>query len=412
VSVILRISRYRERPIVTTKGTFWWSFDGKTRSNECITGWVERCEDWVGGWDMDNPFLIDRRQYYPPLLSGEQWSSDGDRLLRKLDNYPPDLWSVGFNPPIADLGRPHTSDDYAAIANAGVAAMNPSRPAISVPTVLGESRDLPTLMRSIPDAIKNWRSLAGIAGANLAWQFGWKPMISDLKKCLDFEKSVSQRMTWLRRLREGKPIYRRYQLPKGYHLGDPVQIWTETFSCNLKQEYRDLSTKRAWVTSRWKAICPQLTIPKSDEAMRKRARDLTFGLTSPSLAEAAWELVPWSWLIDWFAGVGETLAVLNNSLLLQLDSLCYMQHLRMIRSFRTLSKSGWVSLSRPGTFVKVEKSRKDIKPYVMSSPLFSSTPVLSGRQMGILASVVTQRGPSSLVRKSIGGGKLRLFRAR
>jgi hypothetical protein len=372
-------------------------------------GWVERCDDWVGGWEYDNEFLLRRSQYYPPLLTGKQFDANGN-LLRKLEGWPATLWHTGFDPPISDLQRPHTSDDYAAIADTAVAMTNPNRPAVSLPTIVGESRDFPLLVKSIPDAIKNWRSVAGVAGTHLSWEFGWKPMVSDLKKCLKFEKGASQRLNWLRKLRDGKSIYRRFQLPKAEHMGDPVHVWAETYPCDLKSEYRDFSTKKAWVTSRWKALCPKMTIPKDEAALRKRAWDLTLGMTSPSLAEAAWELVPWSWLTDWFAGVGDVLALTNNSLLLQLESLCYMQHLRLIRSFRTLQRSAWVSESRPGTFVKVEKSRKDIKPYVGTLSPLSTTPVLSGRQMGILASVIAQRGPNRVVRRRIGGKRIRQLR--
>jgi hypothetical protein len=59
---------------------------------------------------------------------------------------------------------------------------------------------------------------------------------------------------------------------------------------------------------------PDSELPNlSDDEIGKLARRLETGFTSFGALETAWELLPWSWFVDWFSNVGEILAATNNT---------------------------------------------------------------------------------------------------
>lgn len=378
------ISRHREMDrVLYPSGQYTNQTTGIIRTKSAPSGMVKYCDDWVGNRDGDNPLLIVTETYDPVF-------ADGVVNGKVLVNWPLNWW---VNKTSLSATAFWPTPDWATMASQACAAMNPNRPAFNMLSFGGESRDLPSLIATVPSSLmKRARILRHYANFHLSWEFGWKPLVSDTQKALAAADAVSQRLKWLNDLAAGKSVYRRYQLPPQDDVRNAnTLVSTETETYTQKHRYTDRRHADSWVTSRWKAVFPRLTIPSDPARRLKQARDLTYGLTSMSAVEAWWQLLPWSWLTDWFTDVGQFLAVVNNSLLLQLESLCWCRRSTASRWFAIASSTpGDITLRGSGTYRKIVLERKDIRSYVLGQPTLS-LPALTSRQLAILASVALQR---------------------
>jgi hypothetical protein len=408
------VTRDRELPIGgprLVKGSWWWGLDGQTRFETAPIGTHIRTHDTIWNFDQDNYFLTVRDVHTPALMSGTDWSAGV--MTRKLNAIPAGYFHVGFNPnELSGVVTPNWFD----LAKHAVSAMNPNRAHINVGTFLGELKDLPEMVREIPEALRglSWRrgteatlsnapgfkngppvarELKNASKAYLAWSFGWAPLLRDLRKMLDFGEGVQRRLNWLQTLAKGKSLYRSLKLP-GQHpdttFSDP--FWAETWYANLQLEYTETRHVFEWCTSRWRAKFPTLNLLGGNQRHLQRARALAAGITPGSSVESVWALLPWSWLVDWFYDIGQHLSLLNNSLLLELESLCYMRKVTLLRQFRVVSKSSWVSVSSPGRFTRTRKERIPLLSFYAQpeAPSFN-LPVLTKGQLSILFALFAQK---------------------
>jgi hypothetical protein len=110
-----------------------------------------------------------------------------------------------------------TGIDLNNLAWAILAGTNPQVPHVSVPSFIGELKDLPSLVKGYGDGL-----LKAVANANLSWRWAIRPMIGDLRKLCAFQKAMNNRLTELYALRTGKVLRRRCHLGKTY-LKDPLE---------------------------------------------------------------------------------------------------------------------------------------------------------------------------------------------
>jgi len=161
--------------------------------------------------------------------------------------------------------------------------------------------------------------------------FGWKPFVSDLRKMYNLWQTVDKRMAQLVR-ENGKSINRRATLeedtstdfatdsypgawrwiPGGFSLASNsgTSTWTGQ---------RTTKTK-VWYSANYRYYIPDIGSSQWD----RRARLALFGgLPTPELL---WEVLPWSWLVDWFSNVGD---VISNLSVNAVDNLVQNYHYTM-----------------------------------------------------------------------------------
>lgn len=304
-------------------------------------------------------------------------------------------WRLAVNCPITQGIPSHLAlpalPGVNALATTCAARTNPSRPHVQLPVSLFELRELPRLIRDTGNLLRDGYNIIvkharpfspGKAGAStyLSWEFGWKPIYSDLKKLVDFTAIADRRFKELDTLFKKGGITRRYKLS-----ADTVESKTsgliETGLFVMSGDTHRATVREVWGTVKWKAN-PGL-IPKSSEDLRKYANTLILGCDNSQLAAELWEAMPWSWLIDWFTNIGDYLQASNNSLATLSGPINIMTHTKTTITVKPTNPPSWVSLSSSFSGSRETKQRQ----LGSISPVSATLPVFTNRQLSILGAI-------------------------
>jgi hypothetical protein len=353
-------------------------------------GWKDRessalnakdCDDTVGWPDRDNPFRIVHNRTAVPVLNGEL--KVGESTVREYADCP-----INFTPqPLPPEAQfPWTiadrEDQHLTVLERG----NPSKAHVSVPTAIGELKDVPSM-------IQDWgrTHLKNAAKAHLSWRWGIKPVIRDITLMFKFCDAVSKRVKMFENLRDKGHISVRVGLG-----GDELMVrapsrTTLESTLGYKQAYRDVYyTSKVWGSVRY-TVNKTMEFPQTDAGMLHYARLLTLGITSYEALLTAWELLPWSWFVDWFVGVGDFLSTGNNTVGVQSSGVCIMRTTTSKTQYRDMGggvNSDWFSVR--GQYwerqsVKVRYVDTDPSaPYTVAATL----PFLEASKLSILGALV------------------------
>jgi hypothetical protein len=174
----------------------------------------------------------------------------------------------------------------------GVAALNefstqvPTE--VSIANFLFELREIKSLVPKIT------RSLSKTAaGGVLNFEFGWKPLLSDLRKLYYLTDSVNKRLRFLRSS-HGKPVRLGYQ--RLVEDTNPLETY-------IPQQYRFIykRTSHRGVFHAHAVLLHELE--GLDDAIRVLgAFSAALGLNNP--LQIVWNALPYSFVVDWFANIG------------------------------------------------------------------------------------------------------------
>lgn len=203
------------------------------------------------------------------------------------------------SPSVAKAGQTYPSilapDDAPSLSSMATKLLrdtNPNTPSVDVPAFLRELKDFPKLLQ-----LAGRGYLQKAAGANLGYQFGWKPFLGDLVKLLDFMRRVKEKVAYLEHLKEtGHKSFNR-TLYKGSRAATHHD---NSLDISISQTYN----LKIWGYVVW-SLDPSTKLPETDEALLRLADRLTHGISADMAT--LWETLPWSWLIDWFTNVGDIL---------------------------------------------------------------------------------------------------------
>lgn len=269
---------------------------------------------------------------------------------------------------------------------------NPSRASVDLAVTLGEMRELPSLVkegwdlsqRRLFNHVPRWvfRNLGRAAKLNLMIQFGILPLISDTQKLLIFQDLVDQRMGELRRLAT-RGLRRTIDLGSWSASSKDTGITYfhsngVTFKGYLKRE----TVVRARGHARWQLDEPYA---QSNEEMRALATRIVTGQTIDLLT--AYELMPWSWLIDWFSNLGDYISSKRNLIGATPSLPAVMLNSRTLVSHPTIYHT-----NGNGYMTAIHNVYEDKERMYASAGLNAYLPCLSGRQMSILGSLSVVKG--------------------
>nr|URG15149.1 MAG: maturation protein [Leviviridae sp.] len=318
---------------------------------------------------------------------------------------------------IINLQKDQTvTDDYVTnyantVGNYGANAwsrMRPVSPKAGLGQFLGELRDVPSIGWTIANPASWWNAVQNLRGAlaffkglgsdYLNYQFGWKPFIGDLIKAYNLQKNIEKRIAFIRK-NNGKWIRRagtiKYETSMERvtgtgHIITPVlpSPFYQGFVANQTYEKIITLTDKIWYEGMMKYYIPQLNVDRAEDVWSSPLLRKLYGLElTPSLL---WELMPWSWLMDWFASYGTVIDNIVNYAYDQLTAkYAYVMRTR-IRTVKykqkqfyfTLNK-GIISVEPEVTFEACCKERAESTPFGfgLSEDSFTS------RQWAILAAL-------------------------
>lgn len=219
---------------------------------------------------------------------------------------PSEEWSEHpFRPYSGELDDPITHMDLTTLlspTDALLAKIHPLAKQVDIPSFLIETfKDLPSLV-----LLRGNTLLGTVGNVNLSYQFGWKPTIADLKDLLRLGESVQKRIRTLDAMRSDGITTRGI-------LEQHTDSQSSSVEFAIDQQIFYGSVSKTTSLKRWG--CVNYAIPAdyaesllhmdADEKQWYAIQTLT-GLYWNNPA-ALWELIPWSWLVDWFANVQQKL---------------------------------------------------------------------------------------------------------
>jgi len=219
---------------------------------------------------------------------------------------------AGFVP--RDSKVPHPSDlDFSSYGPTGWKRYRPTKPTFDAAVFIGEIKDLPRLLQVRLEGIKS------ISDVYLAAAFGWGPLLADIKAMLNFVDTLNKRIDFFIKM-AGKPVHGKgkvassvdnyvvssqtgagaitrlsYYLQGRFGNPSPTAAFRSSCTCHLVREVWFSGQYRFWFNG------------KTPDRTALVARLLGIRVTPAAL----WEIIPWSWLIDYFTNIGDVLSNLQ-----------------------------------------------------------------------------------------------------
>lgn len=365
----------------TISGTAVSHIGSPTVTQTAKPGETQTTEDTVGNRDGANPFLSVKRTWSVGVLNGTKYSNNTP--ITTLSGYP-----LQYNPvPESTSTGPYPFPDLLGMNSAAweiLGSTNPQKAHINVAAAIAELKDAPSLVQGMGRSL-----LSRVAAGNISLRFAILPMLSDLEKLEKITRAIDDRMRELQHLKEKKVTRRRAELGSG--VSQVTHAGNFALNSNRAVLYANkvtIHTYRRWGTAQWK-LNRDAVLPDAPDELRNFARRLTLGLNSYGALEAAWELTPFSWLVDYFSDVGNMINATNNAVGLTYSSICLMQHTTSKTYYvprpDLSSDWNWVRLSGDHNQREERKERRVVFPAV-PYPL-PYLPNLSAGQMSILGSL-------------------------
>lgn len=246
---------------------------------------------------------------------------------------------------------------------------NPSRPVVDLPVFIAELRDIPLLFKVIGDT-----ALKTLSRANLSFWFGWKPLANDLMQMMDFSDVVNKRANEIKQLHKTGLSCTRTLDTLSVHADPVVEALSDWNGVSLSRA--KVTQARIWGHVKWK---PTTVPPRTDQEYINLARRAAFGLTIDPAT--AWELIPFSWMVDWFSSVGNFLSAQRNIVGAIPTNLSIMRNTKTTTTYAQTNPGYWLKCT--GSQAVCEDKIRN--PAVAS--LDAHLPVLTARQLSILGSL-------------------------
>lgn len=300
-------------------------------------------------------------------------------------------YSLGANP---SLGA-HLDDltSLSAIGTTGIARCRPGNPVMGLGQAIGEIHQLP----SIPNLKKAIGSLRGLGKQYLNAEFGWKPLLKDVNDLLNSTEIIDKAFNQLRR-DNGRLIRRRCVVSRT----DTTTVSKDTgingtypnlhnflyANVPIAQRFKRMTFVKTGGTY-WFAGAFRYWIPNIEDPWRARLAKAHLAGVIPT-PELVWNLIPWSWLIDWFTNVGD---VMTNISANAASNLVMPYGYAMGRKWSETSRYASARMWNAGWVTTESHIRKDLKRRERATAFgFGIDEVdFSVRQLAILAALGLSR---------------------
>lgn len=182
----------------------------------------------------------------------------------------------------------------------------PDRPVSELATTLGEMHDLKQLGKMWSEGSAMHR----LATRDLDNKFGRGAAIKDILKLKSLQEDLDKRIRALRR-NNGKPVRRggtihnvENSTSSEVTLSNPgvVPVLTWGHHSGVRRTTIQTTGTRWWFSGRFRYYVPELAVPGN-----RWPPGLVAELVGGNL-ETAWNLMPWSWLLDWFTNMGDVIS--------------------------------------------------------------------------------------------------------
>jgi hypothetical protein len=287
-------------------------------------------------------------------------------------------------------------------SNAILKGLNTQAPVVDVPLFLFELKDFPRMLRDFGRVLRKEVDISTIPNGFLAYRFGWAPMVNDAISLLNLSEEIRKRLEFLRKVQRGERIKRILDDTQDIYYGSQR---TEELCIRCQNIERTRVT--TWYTARLR-VTDQDTLDDL-ELMYVRARS---GPDAPEInqvlrallgiqisgrsASTVWNAIPWSWLIDYFASVGDFIEAKSGLLPYKPYNVNIMEQVKRDMSWEYLSHvehTGYVSVSDTVRYTPDKRTilrrRREAAGSIQAGVHLK--PFLSGSQTAILSALALSR---------------------
>jgi hypothetical protein len=278
------------------------------------------------GVKYDGPSGSTQQQYQtsylssgPPFTAQNNFLQDNRRANPTRMNmtgryYRFDSYSIG---PWTTTGHRLPEPPWQELVNEALSRLNPNNPVVDLPLFLYELRELSQGLRDLG------RYLSGAArsdpgGAYLSYQFGWGPLFSDLRTLLNLYDETEKRLKSLRE--DAKSKRARVNLPgRAYNTEHSPMLRSNRGNDYWWYTRNREATEESWATTTY--IVDPSDLPSMNGSKADRLR---WALGLNLSASTVYNMIPWSWLVDYFSTLGSFLESKRGRIPWKAQNMCVM----------------------------------------------------------------------------------------
>jgi len=259
--------------------------------------------------DIGGPFFLrGRKEVFQPVYVG-RISRPGAPLKETYEGWmtPPEIGgALGFVG-----GKLADPTSWGATA---YKRMRPDLPSFNLANAIYELKDVPGMLKQ-----RFTPELREIGNTFLAYQFGWKPLLQDVRDTVLTQMSAQKRLNQLIR-DNGRPVRRKIMLEdtristtydnvKTYPVAGMVPVLTSQFYQGAECIHNLYDYRRTWASAQFRYWLPE---GPRDIVWKRRMLANIFGLNvTPDMVYKA---VPWTWLVDWFSNAGDVISNMSGGM--------------------------------------------------------------------------------------------------
>lgn len=288
-------------------------------------------------------------------------------------------WKIGHDYPTFSM----TPQDYSYWKTSALSRINPNKPRVDLPLFLFELREIPRALRDLGHFLRGGRvDSKSLADQYLAYKFGWAPLFSDLWKLIHLGEFISNDHERLVKALEKQSYSGTLHSSQAQEGGGIVFTRPQVWDHWLRSEEDFTRTTRLWFTASLEQGFSWSRPPNRFSDIR---RVLGLNLSAATI----WNMIPWTWLIDYFVNVSDFLDANRGTLPFKIKSLCIMHKETLLQDYVYHSHSGYLTIQyHYNGNVNVGKKRV-VYPYPTAQLTFKPDPLVG--KLGILGALATSR---------------------
>jgi hypothetical protein len=249
--------------------------------------------------------------------------------------------------------------------------------------------DVPKLLLNAGKLYKTSRRarlrLRDAANTHLSAQFGWIPLVEDVTNLLQVHQHILNRTAEIERLYSSTGLKRRIRLGR-WAFSDLSFQYPESYPIlSILTATSVQTTVERWGTVRWRPRGTFLGYKPSYRDILLKATQIVSGITSQATFAGSWDLLPWTFLIDWGTNVKDFVLANSNTIPADPSSVNVMTKTETIFRPKVLAITSNYSWE-PGFYSVTSKER-----YTGSGIIDAHIPYLDMSRLSILAALYVQR---------------------
>nr|APG77038.1 hypothetical protein [Beihai levi-like virus 3] len=267
-------------------------------------------------------------------------------------------------------------------------ANGPAKPDIYLPVSIFELKDIPSMLKHAGDLLHKLKRPSGLtkpqelASANLAYQFGWRPLLDDIFTMFKFQEMMDKRKRKLMRAASTDGLRSRVTVGSGVETEGGSAVVNSTWGFYLSLPFVEERSYTEWATCRWH-MREGVDIGHIMDHHGDFRNVIGGGLGAIPIN--VWKALPWSWIIDWFSNLSHILEANRNLIDFQPSMMAAMRSYETNRVFEPHPNTGNSSIVVRGTR-KTRSVLTSNRPY----PTLK-LPLIDNFRAGILSSLLVLR---------------------